>query len=764
MREKEEREEREGVGGAKFLGHGPSKARSGYVHNIDKVATSFYVSNFPDDLNMGDLWKIFARFGSLGDVYIPNKVDKWGKRFAFVKFKGVKDVDALSERLEDVWSGKFKLRVNKARFDRNDQTSRVAPPVENRQERGVERYVEKGSSFREALNGGKKVVEGVVPEESVLQVEVDKLVLEELQHSFVGVLALEVDVSRIRTTLYMEGRQHISVTLMGGKLVLLHSPKKGELEAMVKAKEDWLAYYFKEVKPWTPVVFNDRREVWVKVLGVPLHVWGESFFKKVGARFGEFLDFDEATASRARLDVARIKISTPCRGCIESLVPVSAMGSIFKVWVVEEKTMALDWLREGREVVEEQSFVDSVVDPGKAMVVHVGSNCSSGDAGDEGVGVDGDRISQPSAGDAMCQGAKVVLNCDEGRGQEAGKQADFLCALFKETSTSRERGLQGKGVEICNGEGCQQDFDKGEQMGVESNEDGDTRGVVSLTSFNVAPAGKRGVLDCDVLEGGSKRDKCGSGRAFSDPLEESMERVIDKEVERVSNIFCPEEELFGPCKKTTSCGPGGVFVEGVPSGLKNSKCRQVVVSAISESVEISIEGQDKVPFPYTQKTKANNKILHSQVGTHKCLQLAEVMKERKLGSRKKKGRKGVGKSHGKPSVEVINDQLRENGEEEGSSTVGSDVDVEPVFRAPVSGSSGVDLLLGDDVSQVQDSIDPMEKGDGLLQKEASKLLGIQKTVGFSFEMEDTVVCDKMVEDELRDRAHKVEREIVDGDQ
>ncbi|PNX64624.1 hypothetical protein L195_g062207, partial [Trifolium pratense] len=100
-----------------FHGAGPSKSRSGYVHNIDKVATSFFVTNFPDELNLGDLWKIFAKFGSLGDVYIPNKVDKWGKRFAFVKFKNVKDVAALSERLEDVWSGKFKLRVNRARFD-----------------------------------------------------------------------------------------------------------------------------------------------------------------------------------------------------------------------------------------------------------------------------------------------------------------------------------------------------------------------------------------------------------------------------------------------------------------------------------------------------------------------------------------------------------------------------------------------------------------------------------------------------------------------
>jgi hypothetical protein len=133
---------------------------------------------------------------------------------------------------------------------------------------------------------------GGATKEPTLEVEVDRSVLTELQQSFVGTQAVEVEIEKIKTMLFMEGRQHISVTTMGGKLILLHSPRKGELGAMVKSKEDWLSYYFKEMKPWAANIFNDRREVWVKVLGVPLHVWGENFFKLVGARFGEFVDFD----------------------------------------------------------------------------------------------------------------------------------------------------------------------------------------------------------------------------------------------------------------------------------------------------------------------------------------------------------------------------------------------------------------------------------------------------------------------------------------
>jgi hypothetical protein len=79
-------------------------------------------------------------------------------------------------------------------------------------------------------------------------------------------------------------------------------------------------------------------------------------------------------------------------------------------------------------------------------------------------------------------------------------------------------------------------------------------------------------------------------------------------------------------------------------------------------------------------------------------------------------------------------------------------------------SSGVNLLVGMENSPASDTSRPGVNTNGVLQLEASKLLAIQKSVGFSFEVEDKEVCAKMVEDELRDRAQKVEREQQNGDQ
>jgi hypothetical protein len=73
------------------------------------------------------LWKVFARYGRVGEVFIPKKLDKWGGRFGFVKFMEVKNVEELSRRLGDVWLGTFKLRVNLSRFAKGSSSSSSHP-------------------------------------------------------------------------------------------------------------------------------------------------------------------------------------------------------------------------------------------------------------------------------------------------------------------------------------------------------------------------------------------------------------------------------------------------------------------------------------------------------------------------------------------------------------------------------------------------------------------------------------------------------------
>ncbi|GAU30343.1 hypothetical protein TSUD_212000 [Trifolium subterraneum] len=372
----------------------PKSNSHGYLHNVDQDSISFFITNFPEDCTGENLWEVFARFGRLGDVYIPKKVDKWGRRFGFVKYREVKEVEVLSKSLQDVWVGSFKLRVNKSRFNRNEEKRNNTPnqPVQFGQSERGEGGVQLGRSFKSALVvniGVREAAEDrVANAEEVLNVEVDALTLKELETSFVGVLAVEVEVRRIKTILYMEGYANISATDMGRNKVLLHSSKPGELEALCKAKTDWLCYYFKEVIPWSPSNFADNRVTWVKVFGIPLHAWGDNLFKAIGGKYGEFLDYDNITASRAKLDVARLKISTSFRGYVDESVKIKVLGVVYTIWVVEEKGVQPTF--SSGSIIEEndQSWVGSSNYPAAAM--EVGDQFCSGsvDEGKEEVGVD----------------------------------------------------------------------------------------------------------------------------------------------------------------------------------------------------------------------------------------------------------------------------------------------------------------------------------------------------------------------------------------
>jgi RNA recognition motif-containing protein len=121
------------------------------------VATSFFVTNFPDEAKAADLWPKFAHYGRVGEVYIPEKRDKQGRRFGFVKYREVRDAKEHLQLLSNIWMGTYKLRVNLARFLKGaqaqqgkEQEAGKGIEVFNTSRRGEER-VDGGRSFKEAL-------------------------------------------------------------------------------------------------------------------------------------------------------------------------------------------------------------------------------------------------------------------------------------------------------------------------------------------------------------------------------------------------------------------------------------------------------------------------------------------------------------------------------------------------------------------------------------------------------------------------------------
>ncbi|GJR42946.1 RNA-directed DNA polymerase, eukaryota [Tanacetum coccineum] len=90
---------------------------------VRRISKSVFITNFPDDFGPSDLWKLCGVYGTVVDVFIPNRMSKAGKRFAFVRFIRVVDMDRLIGNLCTLWVGRFHIHANAVRYERPSKSN-----------------------------------------------------------------------------------------------------------------------------------------------------------------------------------------------------------------------------------------------------------------------------------------------------------------------------------------------------------------------------------------------------------------------------------------------------------------------------------------------------------------------------------------------------------------------------------------------------------------------------------------------------------------
>jgi hypothetical protein len=339
MREKDEREG--GEGGWQSVEAKRPRRRKGFVHKLATDITSYFFTNFPEEVTVMDLWTEFGRLGSVGEVYIPAKLDKLGRRFGFVKYREVRDAAELLAWMGDIWFGSFKLRVNIARFGKGEarREQEVTPPVNNKvaEDSGDARH-----SFKDALVPGEiptavQMVRGDVQraQEVIWEVEVEPEKMSMLKETFVGFLAESHDHSIIQNNFIMDGYSNVRVIPFGHMKVLIYSTVEGEVAGLV-GSVGWWCTVFDRFEAWSPEMVSNQRSTWLRCYGVPHHAWGVALFRTLGFKFGTFVGVDSSTLNLTRGDLARINIVTDKKDVIDSYLSVSVLGKVFVIRVVEE--------------------------------------------------------------------------------------------------------------------------------------------------------------------------------------------------------------------------------------------------------------------------------------------------------------------------------------------------------------------------------------------------------------------------------------------
>nr|GEU64063.1 RNA-directed DNA polymerase, eukaryota [Tanacetum cinerariifolium] len=85
---------------------------------INQISKTVFITNFLDHIRDRYLWGLCKVYGSVVDVYIPFKKSNASKRFAFIRFIKVNNLERLIENLWSIWIGSFHLHANMVHFHR----------------------------------------------------------------------------------------------------------------------------------------------------------------------------------------------------------------------------------------------------------------------------------------------------------------------------------------------------------------------------------------------------------------------------------------------------------------------------------------------------------------------------------------------------------------------------------------------------------------------------------------------------------------------
>ncbi|GJR83393.1 RNA-directed DNA polymerase, eukaryota [Tanacetum coccineum] len=294
------------------------KSRSNADHTR-LISKSIFITNFPDVTTSKDLWVLCQSYGTVVDVFIPNRMSKAGKRFAFVRFIKVDNVERLVGNLCTLWIGRKHLQANVARFDRDSIPSKRVPHKFNH-------VAPTPTSFVSAVKG---VSSPPIPLASSPALVLDDscMVARDLDNFVMGEVRQFSSINNLSVLLHNEGFMDIEIVYLGGLWVMI---KLGSAKTKLKfMKHTGVASWFVRLcNAQNDFVASDRI-VWVDIEGVPLHAWSHATFHKIGSQWGEVMELEDGNEDLfAR---KRLCIKTKHANNILDSFKIIVKGKVFQI-------------------------------------------------------------------------------------------------------------------------------------------------------------------------------------------------------------------------------------------------------------------------------------------------------------------------------------------------------------------------------------------------------------------------------------------------
>ncbi|GKD87689.1 nucleotide-binding alpha-beta plait domain-containing protein [Tanacetum coccineum] len=267
--------------------------------DVSRISTSIFVSNFPDSFTAKDLFHSCKQYGHVIDSFIPTKRTKDGKRFGFVRFINVFNVERLVNILCTIWVGRLKLHANVAKFNRDkvknntniDKTDKVPKKSSHNASYNVDGNWGNDKSFVNVVKGSSLSLEMESTPSIVLDDEC--LNTKDLSCSLMGRVKEFASLSNLKKVLCNKGFDVLKISYLGELWVLLEfeSAKVKDLFKENGGANSWFSVLNQASEDFAP----GGRIVWVEVEGIPFKFWSGHTFKRIASKWGKLETvFDES--------------------------------------------------------------------------------------------------------------------------------------------------------------------------------------------------------------------------------------------------------------------------------------------------------------------------------------------------------------------------------------------------------------------------------------------------------------------------------------
>ncbi|XP_058741575.1 uncharacterized protein LOC131613953 [Vicia villosa] len=350
--------------------------RRGKKSHLNDEVTSFFITEFPEELCAKHIFEIFKGYRLVAEVAIPPKRDKKERRYGFVRFRKMSNERDLATKLDNIFIRGRKLYANIPRFNRKKKVFVKAAygggdNMEKQTRFKQSNPISKASKFNDSRQGyitysnvvmGKDEKweriggcvgtkrNGTVHERKTigwdkmekkpmfahLQFNVESSDLKHFEKAYVGIVETPGMTFDIQEAFHSEGYFRVKATPLGANLCLLEEQEEGEIKALVEEAKDWISQWFSDIHPWSLEDVDNERITWLRCYGLPCHAWSTKFFEFLSGLVGTYVCSDDETRDHTRMDVARFMIRTKSSMVLNETFNLEVNKHVYGIKLVED--------------------------------------------------------------------------------------------------------------------------------------------------------------------------------------------------------------------------------------------------------------------------------------------------------------------------------------------------------------------------------------------------------------------------------------------